>query len=341
MIQQLVAMGVPFAIAAQQAAAIPADQTPFAGLRSLQFQVPFQDFPNAVEVNETDDDELTYTLRLAYDINDSVNVYGGVSTGFKATSWNLSRDSRPFAADVTRLRSSGLAVNNLIAGTRFAGPEEATVYELGLKAKFDRGAFNIAIFDQSIEGFQSNAFIGTGFNLANAGEQSTQGIEFDLTYYPTENLELKLAGTFLDPVYDSFEQAGRDPQTGQTIDLSGQEVGGITDTNLSASFNYRFNVGANDAYVRADYFFEDTTPIGDVIPQNPNQNTGQFVRDTRNLNVSAGFQTEAGWNFAAWVRNATDHTSLISAFPSVAQAGSFSGYRTPPRTYGVTIGKDF
>ncbi len=340
-IQNLVAAGVPLAIAAQQAAAVPADQTPLAGLRTLQFQVPFQNTPNAVEDGKTDDDELSYTFRLAYDISDSVNVYGGVSTGFKASSINLSRDSRPVAADVIAIRNAGFAVPNLINGTRFAGPEEATVYEIGVKAKFDRAAFNLAIFDQSIKGFQSNVFLGTGFDLVSAGEQSTTGAEFDVTFYPTDALQLKLAGTFLDSTYDSFDQAGRDPQTGQTLSLTGRDVGGITDTSLSASFNYNFEIGTNSAYVRADYFYEAGTPIGDVIPENPNSNTGQFERDSKNLNVAAGLQTEGGWNFAAWVRNATDHVSLISAFPSVAQSGSFSGYRTPPRTYGITIGKDF
>ena len=333
-IQSLLAQGIPLPVAAQIAGGIPADQTPLAGLRTLQFQTPFLNFPNAVESGSTDDDELTYSARLAFDLSDSVNVYAGVSTGFKATSWNLSRDSRPFAADINGLTAAGLGVPNLIAGTRFAGPEDATVYEIGLKAQWDRASLNVALFDQSIEGFQSNAFIGTGFNLANAGEQSTKGIEFDLTYYPLDSLELKFAGTLLDPTYDSFEGAGRDPQTGAVVDLSGETPGGITETSLSLSANYKFSWGENDGFFRADYFYEDDTPIGDL-------NISQFTRSSRNLNVSAGLQTPSGWSLSAWVRNATDHVSLISAFPSVAQDGSFSGYRTQPRTYGITLGKEF
>ena len=287
-----------------------------------------------VENGQTDDDELTYNFRLAWDATDSVNFYASVATGFKATSWNMSRDSRPFAADIGALQAAGLGVANLIPGTRFAGPEEATVYELGMKAQWDRVRLNVAIFDQSIEGFQSNAFIGTGFNLANAGEQSTEGIEFDLTYYPTDSLQLKLAGTFLDPIYDSFEGAGRDPMTGAVVDLSGQTPGGITETSLSASMNYSFQIGDNDAYFRADYFYEDDTPIGDLA-------IAQFIRSSDNLNLALGMSTPSGWSYSAWVRNLTDHVSLISAFPSVAQDGSFSGYRTQPRTYGVTLRKDF
>ncbi len=332
--QTLIAQGFPPATALAVAAGVPADQTPLAGLRTLQFQTPLPSFPNAVEDGQSDDDELSYNLRLSYDINDNVSIYGGASTGFKATSWNLSRDSRPSTSDVGALTNAGLRTPNLIPGTRFAGPEEATVYEIGLKAKLDNVAFNVALFDQSIEGFQSNVFVGTGFNLVNAGEQSTKGIEFDITYYPIDSLQLKFAGTLLDPIYDSFENADRDPLTGAVVDLSGEVAGGVTETNLSLSAAYRFNIGSSDAFLRADYFYEDETPIGDL-------EIAQFTRDSQNLNISAGLNTESGWGFSIWGRNVTDHASLISAFASVAQSGSFSGYRTQPRTYGVTIRKDF
>jgi len=86
--------------------------------------------------------------------------------------------------------------------------------------------------------------------------------------------------------------------------------------------------------LRADYFYEDEVSIGNLA-------ISQFSRDTRNLNLAAGLTTGNGLSISAWVRNATDYVSLIGAFPSVAQAGSFSGYRTPLRIYGVTLSKDF
>jgi iron complex outermembrane receptor protein len=219
-------------------------------------------------------------------------------------------------------------------------PEEAEVLEIGYKTRFDGGSFNLAIFDQKIENFQSNAFIGTGFALANAGEQNSKGVEFDLTYYPTDSLQLTFAATYLDPLYESFTNAGRNPQTGETVDLSGQVPGGINEISASASATYRFTLGSSEAFVRGDYFYEDTINVGDTT-QDPSLDTSQFTRDSRNLNMSAGLTTDSGISFSLWARNLTDHVSLISAFPSVAQAGSFTGYRTQPRTYGVTVSKDF
>ena len=64
------------------------------------------------------------------------------------------------------------------------------MFELGIKGQFDRMSFNLALFDQTIDGFQSNAFTGTGFALANAGSQSVRGFEFDSTVNPVDPLAL-------------------------------------------------------------------------------------------------------------------------------------------------------
>ena len=117
---------------------------PFLALQPLQFLPPFLNYPNAVENGKTHDDNLSYTLRVAYKFSRNINAYASYATGFKASSFNLSYDSRPFASDfipgspaqspapaASPIRSAGLALTNLTAGTRFAGPEKAQVYEIG------------------------------------------------------------------------------------------------------------------------------------------------------------------------------------------------------------------
>ncbi|HEU4652272.1 MAG TPA: TonB-dependent receptor, partial [Croceibacterium sp.] len=152
---------------------------PLGPLRALQFMPPFVNVPNAVEDNETSDDNFSYTIRLAYDVSDAINVYLSYATGFKASWINLSRDSRPTAADRTALIAGGYGVNNLTAGSRYAGPEESRVIEGGIKGNWGNISANLAVFDQEIKGFQSNIFTGSGFVLLNAGEQSTFGVEFE------------------------------------------------------------------------------------------------------------------------------------------------------------------
>ena len=306
------------------------------GLSVLQGTLPpVVNLPNAIEDNTSDDSDTTYTLRLAYDLNDNINIYGSYATGFKASSWNLSRDSGPNAADLAALVAAGLTTNapNLSAGSRFANPEESEVYELGLKAAFERGSFNMALFDQTIKGFQSSIFNGTGFELRNAGMQSTKGVEFDLVYYPVESLRLGLAGTLLDPLYDEFVGGGF-----EGADLSGTKPAGIHEVSLSLSALYDFRLGNNDAYARADYQYADEVIIVDNLPP---ALEAIATRKIGSLNLSAGMNTQNGLNLSIWARNVTNDEYMTSGFPTPAQAGSFNIYPNQPRTFGITARKSF
>lgn len=300
----------------------------------FQALAPALNFPNSVEPGTSDDSETTWTARVAFDINDNYNVYASASTGFKATSWNLSRDSKPFAADLAAIETAGLTTPNLVAGTRYAGPEESTVYELGLKAKFNKGAVNVAVFDQSIEGFQSNIFGGLGFNLANAGEQSTVGLELDATYYPIEDLQLTFAGTFLDPEFDSFTGALGPDQV--PTDLSGMTPASIHEQSIvaSATYNMEFANGMT-GFIRGDYQYESDAQVVDNI------SADIASREMNVVNASFGLSTAGGWDAVIWGRNLTDDEFLLSAFPTTFQLDRASGYASAPRTYGLTLRKHF
>ncbi len=307
-------------------------------LQDAQFLQPNVDFPNAVEPGRTSDYGLTWTVRLAFDVTDNLNVYASAASGFKASSWNLSRDSRPFPSDQAALEAAGLTVPNLTYTTRFALPEEAKVYELGLKARWDTVALNLAVFDQEIKNFQENIFTGTGFTLQNAGKQSTEGVEIDIRWAPSNFFEGTLAATIMDPVYDSFVNAESvDPVTFERIteDISGQQVPGVHEVSITAAGRFNFQVGNASGFVRAEYIYEDEIRVI--------QNTPAFVafREVSTVNASLGLAWDNGFEAMLWGRNLTDDEYLMSAFPSVAQPGSFSGYPNPPRTYGLTIRKYF
>ena len=302
-------------------------------LQPLQLMPPFLNFPNAVESGSSNDDEITWTARLAFDVTERVRVYVAAATGFKASSWNLSRDSRPFAADMNAINAGGLGLNNLNSGSRFAGPEDATMYEVGLKARFDRGTINIAIFEQEIEGFQSNLFLGTGFALLNAGQQSTTGIELEATFVPIDELTLSFAGTWLDPKYDSFKNGqGVDGP----VDLSGENVPGVHEFSMNVSGTYSFTLGGTmSGFVRVEYIFDDEVSIVDNVP------SSVASREVSTFNASIGIEWGDGFEAMLWGRNINNDDYLLSAFPSVAQRGSFSGYPNEPRTYGLKITKRF
>jgi iron complex outermembrane receptor protein len=80
---------------------------PLLPLQALQFLPPAVVFPNSVETGTSNDSKTTWTARVAMEINDNVNMYASAGTGFKASSWNLSRDSKPFEADIPAIVAAG------------------------------------------------------------------------------------------------------------------------------------------------------------------------------------------------------------------------------------------
>ena len=330
--------------AATQAALLAAATNPVAnpllGLTAFQFQPPFQDIPNVVEDGMTNDDDFSYLLRASYNIDDRVNVYFSYATGFKASSVNLSRDSRPvfgdyipgpvnssFAAPSSPITDAGINVVNLSTGSRFAGPEDAEVYELGLKADFPGLNFNIALFDQTIEGFQSFTFTGTGFQLANAGQQSVRGFEFSSTVVPDPSLVFTFATTYLDAVYDSF--------VGSPVgDLSGQRPGGTPEWNIATSLTHTLDFGntGNRLITRVDYSHESNTKINNGLPTFGANN---FRREVNLVNASATFALDMGLELGVFGRNLLNEQYILTVFDGVAQSGTVSGYPSGPRTYGA------
>ena len=306
------------------------------GLQGLQFQPPFLAFPNAVENGLSNDSKTTYQIKAAYKMNDNINLYVSYSTGFKATSWNLSRDSRPFPASQAALTAAGLTQPNQTYGTRFAGPENAKNYEGGIKARFPKGALNVSIFQQSIDGFQSNTFVGTGFVLANAGKQTTKGVEFDATYVPIDPLKITFAGVYLDAKYDSFP--GAPGPDGTVQDLTGKKVAGVPEWGFSTSATYTHDFsGETTGFIRADYQYEsETSPVERITLASPNPRS-----KTSNVNGSVGLNFKNGFGLQIWGRNIFNHKGYISAFPGVIQAGTINAYPTQPATYGVLLRKDF
>ena len=331
------AQGVPLATA--QAIANANQNNPAANplnaLSGFQFLRPFQNLPNSVEPNKTNDSNLSYTARLAYKATKNLSFYVTYATGFKASSINLSRDSRPTAADLATLQTQNLAVVNLTSGSRLAGPEKSKVIEGGIKGQFSNLAFNAAIFNQSITGFQGNIFTGTGFILSNAGKQSTFGVEFDSSWTPVKSLNLNFALTYLDPIYDSFAQGSALNATNgvSPTNLTGLRPAGIPEFSISGGASYTHRVSDDlKLTLRGDYQWESSVPIAEG---------STIEREVNSLNMSLTAAIKKNVELSVWGRNITDAQYLTTIFSSVAQSGSLSGYHSQPRTFGATIRAKF
>jgi iron complex outermembrane recepter protein len=324
--------------------ASPGGVNPFA-LNSAQFfygdtanHAPIN-IPNGSETGIRKDSKVVYAARIAYDF-DIFNAYISYSKGWKGAAFNLSSDSRP--------------PNNGVG--RSANPEDVTVYEAGIKTKFRGGFANIAIFQQKIDGFQSNQFNGLGFALVNAGSQSVKGVELDLAYKPVQPLALTFSATWLDPKYDSFKNAPCvnydtvrcpvNPLTGRIPvfrDLTGQKPAGISEWSISTSATYTHNFGGGiSAYIRGEYDYASKFQLTEQVPEKCPDGTNCGTTTVNTVNGSIGVTDEDNkLDIMLWVRNLTKNNYYQSAFPTVIQTGSFSAYPNQPRTYGVTLRKAF
>ena len=297
-------------------------------LYSLQFLppvVPFKDSSN--------DGKWTYLTHLMYKLNENLNVYGSVSTGFKATSWNLSVNSAPLAPATADRSPAGGYANPYYGryGSRFAGPETSTAYEIGLKGKWQTLALNAALFDQSIRGFQANIFQGAGFLLANAGNLNIKGIELDANYKPSKSWEFSVAGNYLFPKFDSFVNGAC---VDGPCDLSGSRPVGIRGVNLSTAVTYNWKMDDLAWFARLAHRYGDNVQLVENVP------ASVASAQVSTIDVSLGVKS-GSWDAALWCHNLTNDNFITSAFPSVAQAGSYTGYLSAPRTFGVTVRKSF
>ncbi len=325
---------------------------PLNDIKAFQFMPAFLNVPNAQESGRVRGGDWSFTARASYDLSDAVNLYASYATGYKAASVNLSRDSRPPAA-VQTLYAANPLYPNLAAGSRYADPEDSTVYEAGVKGNWGVATANVAVFKQVIRGFQSNLFTGTGFKLANAGKQSAFGIEFEGTAKPVEELTLSLAVTYLDPKYDGFVLSG-------VGDLSGTRPGGVSPLSATFGAQWDHELASGDRLIlRGDFHYEAPFALVEGLPnlvvkvKNPvGQVTGfnyaeaiaaatSRKQEINLLNGSLTYATKSGLELTVWGRNILNKRTILQIFDSPVQIGSISGYPSEPRTYGVSVRRRF
>ena len=331
----LIGAGIP----AEQAAvlALNPEFNPLLPLQALQFIEPFTNYPNAAQDGKTNDDNIDYTARLSFALNETTSLYGGVSTGYKASAWNISRDSLPDAEEKAGLVAAGTPAHpNQGIGQRYATPEEAEVFELGAKMYLPTGYLNVAVFDQKIKGFQSNTFIGTGFVLANAGSQSADGYEIDLVFSPFESIDVALSGLFIDPIYDSFPNSSAG-------DLTGTRPSNIPEDTISTNITWNWNLNGYDGYIRLGHLYaSEANLLEDPRAQAVIEATGNGLKKQNTLNISAGIETDK-LSVMFYGRNINDDEFLTTAFPEVVDLSqtTFYGYPNNYKTYGLTVNYSF
>jgi len=307
----------------------------FAPLAAVQIRPPHLGLPNLVEDGKSNDDKVTWLARAAWEANDNYNFYASAATGFKSSSWSLGIFGQPSPDDLLAIQAAGIATSNQKTGSRRSSPEYSTVYELGMKAKFDHGSLNLAVFDQNIQDFQTLAFDGVNFIQTNAGEQAVKGAELNLTYAPNAQWLVTLGATYLDPIYKDFTGAPAPVGSGlSTMDRSGTRPGSIHPLSTTATVTYNLMLDNGiSGYVRGEYMYERATELSNDFPG--------ISRQVNTANASAGLDFNNGISAQLWARNLTNDEYFTGGFGGVLQSGTVNSFLNQPRTYGLSMAYTF
>ncbi|WP_421858062.1 TonB-dependent receptor [Oceanicaulis sp.] len=284
--------------------------------------------------NARTDEEVSGTLRLTYDINDDVMVFGGYSRGFKAGGFNLDRQlNGPIGAD-----------GYLNSDNSFAA-ETVDSYEIGFKSQLFGNVvqLNGSAFFQQVGDFQLNTFNGIAFVVESIDEAETYGVELDFFYAtPIEGLDLTAGYAYTNTEYTEVNTG--DPLVDA---LQGQDFSLVPDQTFTTQVIYSRPVFDNllvSASADARWASEYNTG-SDLDPEK--------VQDAfTTVNARLGLGREDGaWSVELWGRNLTDETYAqvaIDAFAQGRRAGSgtsldargtasYAAFLGAPRTWGVTL----
>ena len=203
--------------------------------------------------------------------------------------------------------------------------EETLSYEIGLLfAPTESWGLNLTAYLNDIENYQFELPdlnpLSTDYYVDNADEVTTQGIEIEGYFKPSENFTFSVAYGLCDSEYDKFDGSG----------LVGKQVSFIPEHTLALSLNYEFDNGL--------YGQIGTKTIGDTHYWNyDGSNPTDKIDSYTLLDANLGYHWK-DWEFNVFGLNLTDeeyYTSLVNNLPtSPGVAGS-------PRVIGLSISKEF
>jgi outer membrane receptor protein involved in Fe transport len=197
--------------------------------------------------NEGDDSDYTWRAGLSYDLTDSAMVYGNVSKGYRVGQVNP--NNGPSLVD-----PSDVVIPEVYAA-------DSTInYELGAKTSWldRRLVANVAVYyidwrDIQLDGARlsdQRTFI------TNAGAAESQGVELELSARPTSGLTLYTTLTFQDAKVTDVPINIIVPAAKNDV------LPGLVDFKFSGGFEYRWDLGVNQLYVRADGQYIESSPNG-------------------------------------------------------------------------------
>jgi len=307
------------------------------------------------------EDKWTWSANTQWDATDNAMLYASISTGFKAGGYNES-----YSNEGSVLRLSDNIFTGEPNGETLPGadpsvlsyePETVTAYEIGAKMTLLDGAaeLNVAIFRSDYDDLQTSALVGDVFNVGNAGEARTEGVELDGRWALTDNLTIGGSIAYLDAHYEDFTGATctipqvTDPanypgcldENGDNIvnanDTGGQDLGGEDmlfapewSSNLNAQYVFPLG-GGMELLTSVDMNYSDSFYSAEDL--DPNTKHDSYTRWSARIALSGDNDK---WMIALIGKNLTDETTAVWK-NDVPLTASNSYFAVPERPRSVAV----
>ena len=295
-----------------------------------------------------DEESLTWSANLQYDLNDQAMLYGTISTGFKAGGFNsFYFDRTPTANEID------------------FDEEEATTIELGAKISLLDGAgeVNFAAFRTEYDDLQVAMFSGaTTFNVTNAAKATTQGVEVDSRWQFSDQLLVSAAAGLIDFEYDKYaNQACTDHQfntwretnwaqdpiaafanngdcaTAGINDLSGKTAAQTPKVSASLSAAYNIPIDKHlEMDLVLDLNYRDDVYRQDDLDKHTFDGAATYVNASVNL-----VSVKNSWDVTLRGNNLTDVESYDMGTDVPLASGAHVVLVSPPRSYSLGVGYKF
>lgn len=278
------------------------------------------------------DDVVLYDGRLTWKPNDDLLVYAKYGTGYRA---------------------GGIGFR--AANAKFE-PETTKAAEVGFKLDADLGTVpvrvNAAAFRTTYRGFQIPVVLRnpTRQTVVNAGGALIKGLEAEFTARPTDQLDLGFSVGLLDAKYTSFvfNNASLSPNP---IDFTDNKLRRAPKLTLTGNLGYRiptsagellFQVDANhQSSQEAEPLFQRGAPLTDTAGRPLGVRKSIYhIGPTTVVNalIKLSDVGGSGVDVSAYVHNLTNEISLAYGLET-GQLGQ--GFYTEPRSFGLTVRKEF
>ncbi|MEY3005674.1 MAG: hypothetical protein RI942_16 [Pseudomonadota bacterium] len=280
-----------------------------------------------------DEDDVSGKLGLDWNISDDALLYGSISKGYKSGGYD------------------GSTITNEASFTPFFG-ETLWAYEAGLKLTLADGTvrWNSAAFFYDFSDIQAEAQralpnFGGGDPVyesirTNVGEADIWGIESELWWAPTDELDIKLGIAYLDTEITTWNSDGLDSDDPDVVadalaDIEahvGNEIPDSPQLTFNGLFRYTTSISNSLAgMAQVDFNYVDDTYKN--IDNDDYLKAPSYWLVNARIGIASADDT---WSAMLWGKNLGDE---IYYRERIDNFGPQWVYETPgvPRSYGITV----